>query len=84
MRVVAGADDGIWKRECARAANRIKFEERGSGLRLKAAAALKVGRRSKYRFSKPIAPSNIIDTAPADWTVHCKICALGMSLDCVA
>jgi hypothetical protein len=67
MRVVAGADDGIWKREYARAANRIKSVEWGPDSRLEAAAVLRAERRSKYRFSKPIAPSNIFDTAPADW-----------------
>ena len=46
MRVVAGADDEIWKRKCARAANRIKCVERGPGSRLEAPAALKAERHS--------------------------------------
>lgn len=42
----------------------------GTGPTVEVAAVLRIGRRSKYRFSKPIAPSNIIGMAPANLTVR--------------
>lgn len=71
MRVVAGADNEIWKREYARAESRIKCREWETRPAAGGNRCSEVEWRSKYRFSKPTTPRNISDTGPEQQIEQC-------------